>query len=149
MATLTRFEERTPRWLGNAEQADPFRLRIRRMTNGDLREFFARYHALGEKGKAATAADVAELFAPVVQGPVGDLTIDGEKIETLERLIEVACLELVTFRDNLIAELLELVTSVNRLEELRVGESAGRRGGGSTTSPAPSETEPPAKPAGA
>lgn len=133
MASLSSYETRTPRWLGNDRQEEPFRLEIKRLTVSELRAFLSRNHALRARGESATAADIRDLFAPVVRGPIGNLTIEGETVTDLGRLLEIASLELSTFEDNLIAEILTMISEVNRLDKLTLGESRGSHGSGSTT----------------
>lgn len=145
MANLTRWSKPIPpRWLGNSEDKQPFAMRYKRLTRGELR-------ALGEALQAApaeaTPEQLAEVYGPYVQGPLAAdggpvaLTIDELAIPSgdLAGLFR-ACADELGAKDSLINEITDtLLAAVNGLKGSAAGESSGSRGGASTTRADPSE----------
>lgn len=129
MATLTRWRKYVPRWLGNAESADPFAVEVKRATWGERRAFI---EALRDD-KADEAARV-EMFSALLRGPMGDLVIDGERITTIEQLVKLALAE-TDDPGNLFAELVEAILEGSALGKAMRELSAPASGGRGTSAP--------------
>ena len=135
MATLSRWKKYTPKWLGNAESPQPFSVEVKRATWGERRAFL-----LSLQAEDATDETRAAMFLPLLRGPIGDLVIDGERVSTIERLVQIA-LDEPNDDGNLFAELVGAVLDGSALGKA-MREPSVLASGGSGTSAA--EEAPPA-----
>jgi hypothetical protein len=156
MATLTRWSDPiAPTWLGNDRDPQPFTIRYKRMSRGEIKEMQVRLREL--YGSDPTAAKLAEAYAAVVKGPLraagaqdGEpaLVVDGEKIldGDLAALFAVGLEEGPLVHGPLIHEITRtLFVVVNGLPEVLEGESSGSRGGASSTRAGRTEDGEPAR----
>jgi hypothetical protein len=142
------FDNRPPAWLGNRDQEKPFTVRVRRISKAELASFRERFRALLERG-SATPDELDALFAGVVEGPFGELRIDGKEIRAgdLHSLFEVAALEHLAIGEPLGQELAALVGILNTLSDEAEGKSVPPPGGSGTGdggSPSPHQQGAPA-----
>ena len=121
MATLSlqnRWFPYTPAWLGNRDQkgldGKPFSLKIKRLTKGELESFREAAGELIVKTRV-TAEEIHGVLGAVLQGPVGELEVDGEEVETIGQLCEVASRECPMLAGSLVDELVGAVTAFNQL----------------------------------
>lgn len=143
MAHLTRWQKRVPKWLGNDQAAEPFAVEIKRVTEGELRGFFA---ALTDLDQDRSPGKLVEIFSPVVRGPKGQLTVDGEEVTDLRGLLAAGADEFSP-TDSLLGELVRLVQEVNGLGKATPSAS-GPQPGGAGSIPAELATPTPAGGAG-
>lgn len=138
MAHLTRWQKRIPKWLGNDQAAEPFTLEVKRLTEGELRGFFA---ALQDLDQDRSAGKLVEIFSPVVRGPKGHLTVDGEEVTDLRGLLAAGADEFSP-TDSLLGELVRLVQEVNGLGKGTQSASGPQPGGAGTTPAGPATPTP-------
>lgn len=120
MANLSRWVLQTPKWLGNDKQEDPFQVKVKRLLRSELDAFRDR---VAEWQRNPTGvAEAVSIFDGVLEAPIGTLTIDGEPISDLRRLMEIACQEISAF-DGLLFELIQIISAVQRPSETESGES--------------------------
>lgn len=143
------FEGLAPTWLGNDKQDKPFRVRIRRISKGELGAFRDRFRALVQKG-VATVDELEGLFGGIVEGPFGELVItleDGPRAVRegdLRGLLEIAELEHLVVGEPLAGELAAMVGALNSLNDEAEGKSEPPPGGSGTAdggSPSPRQQD--------
>lgn len=132
MAHLSRWQKRTPRWLGNADAAEPFAVEVKRLSEAELRAFFEGVAGIGGEYQVA---QLLEVFSPCVRGPKGLLTIDGEEVADLRGLLTAAAGEFPG-PDSLLGELVRLVQEVNGLGKGTPSGSEPQPGGSGGTAAA-------------
>jgi len=129
VAKLTRWRKYVPRWLGNAESAEPFAVEVKRATWGERKAFLEAV----QDDKATDEAKAA-MFLPLVRGPIGELLIDGQRVGTIEQLVQIA-LEETADEGNLFAELVEAILEGSALGKAMRELSAPASGGRGTSAP--------------
>lgn len=149
MAELS-FSERwmlvVPDVLGNRDCEKPFRVKVRRLTEGELQAWMERsWEARARLVDGLTVEEALEIFEPFLQGPIGSLTINGAPVEDLRGLLEWAIQD-PPLEGCMWDGLREAVVLANTIAEVQAKNCARRRGtsGGRTaTAAAPHPSDAP------
>jgi len=148
MAELT-FKNRMlrvyPELLGNHASPDPFAVEAKRLSSADFALFRERAAAIRAElqGDGVAPETIAALFEGILEGPVGELVIDGEPATSLAPLFDLAARE-YPFDGGVFAGLIGAVSAANSLSERASKNYERRRGGsGGTTTATTAASLPP------
>lgn len=118
-----------PDILGNRDLESPFRVKVRRLSEGELQAWLERsWETRNRLIDGLTIQEALEVFEPVMQAPVGSLTINGEPVEDLRTLLGWAIQD-PPFEGCMWDGLREAVVVANTIAERQAKNFARRRGG--------------------
>lgn len=154
MASLTRKSQSyavAPDWLDNRAQAAPFRVKVFRRSNADVDAFGARCDEAIRAWSSQTEESLFAIFDGYLDGPFGNLEVDGEKIVEgdLRALLRLALYEPPALGGSLFLTLANTVIEVNGVSEIAAKNCERRRGGTGTSTTAASSLPPAADAAAA
>lgn len=130
--TSDRWIPLTPSWLGNRDQAAPFRVEVKRLPVAELDAMREAWATMRES-RYATGEALDIFFAGKVRGPIGEVEVDGKPVN-LRGMFEIAATnESLLFEGGLAVELVSMIEGVNVLEEGARGNSERRPGGSGST----------------
>jgi len=146
MAKLT-FKDRWLIWrpaiLGNEAADEPFRVRVKRLSSGDLVAFRERAAEMrGRLVEGVAADEIAALFDGLLDGPHGDVVIDDVPATSMRPLYEAAAQDFPLV-GCVFDGLASSVTLANELNEEQEKNFERRRGGSGGTQAATTAASPP------